>query len=103
MNNYYDMERPLYTLTIGEFTDLMSQFYSNVTKSDQQPGYPNSTKHLYYGLRGVQELFGCSHKQAQYYKDNVIQEAVSQNGRKIVVDGDLALKLFNQRRNKNVR
>ena len=35
---------------------------------------------------------------AQYYKDHVIQEAVRQNGRKIVTDVDLALKLFNQRR-----
>ena len=56
---------------------------------------------LVYGLRGIQELFGCSHKSAQYYKDHIIQEAVSQNGRKIVVDGDLALKLFDERRKKN--
>ena len=29
-----------------------------------------------------------------------VTEAVSQNGRKIVVDADLALKLFNERRTK---
>ena len=29
-----------------------------------------------------------------------VAEAVSQNGRKIVVDADLALKLFNERRTK---
>ena len=53
-----------------------------------------------YGLDGIRGLFHCSHKQAQFYKDHVIQEAVSQNGRKIVVDADLALKLFNERRAK---
>ena len=55
---------------------------------------------LVYGIRGIEKLFGVSHKTAQYYKDNVIREAVMQNGRKIVVDADLALKLFNERRAK---
>ena len=57
-------------------------------------------KRYVYGLDGIRELFHCSHKQAQFYKDNVIREAVKQNGRKIVVDADYALELFNQRRAK---
>ena len=58
---------------------------------------------LVYGLRGIQDLFGCSHKTAQHLKDHVICQAVSQHGRKIVIDSDLALKLFNEKQSKNVR
>jgi hypothetical protein len=47
-----------------------------------------------YGLKGIQELFHVSHKTAQIYKDGILKPAVRQNGRKIVVDADLALELF---------
>ena len=55
---------------------------------------------LVYGLRGIQDLFHCSHKTAQFYKDHVINQAVMQNGRKIIIDADLALRLFDERRSK---
>lgn len=97
-----DNDRPLYTITIGEFNDLLGQFYSNNTKSSQEHESQASSAHLVYGIRGIQSLFNCSHKSAQYYKDHVIQEAVSQNGRKIVVNADLAIQLFNEKRNSNV-
>ena len=42
---------------------------------------PKPHGRLVYGLRGIQELLNCSHKSAQYYKDHVIREAVSPNGR----------------------
>ncbi len=47
-----------------------------------------------YGLKGIQDLFHVSHKTAQIYKDGILKPAVRQNGRKIVVDADLALELF---------
>lgn len=88
-------------LTVGEFRDLLIEELTANVSTTAYAGC-NSKPHgrLVYGLRGIQELFGCSHKTAQFYKDNVIHEAVSQNGRKIVVDADLALKLFNEQRDK---
>ncbi len=56
--------------------------------------------HYVYGLRGIQQLFGVSHKTAQEYKDGLIKDAVRQNGRKIVVDADYALELFSRRKGK---
>ena len=86
-------------MTIGEFWELFEQRYGAKPISFQNE-MQRPTGRLVYGLRGIQDLFNCSHKTAQYYKDRVIHEAVSQNGRKIVVDADLALKLFNERRAK---
>lgn len=80
---------------------MLDQHLENTgSGSHMQSEVPASHGRLVYGLRGIQGLFNCSHKQAQFYKDKVIMEAVSQNGRKIVVDADLALKIFNERRAK---
>lgn len=84
-------------LTVADLRMLFREFQSEKMEEIVRP-----SGKLVYGLRGVQQLFGCSHKTAQYYKDHVIREAVSQNGRKIVVDADLALKLFNERRDRHV-
>ena len=81
-------------LTVAELKELVRELKSGHTEEVAKPA-----GRLVYGLRGIQELFGCSHKTAQHYKDHVIQEAVSQNGRKIVVDADMALRLFNNKRN----
>ena len=54
-------------------------------------------KRYVYGLRGIRELFNVSHATAQKYKDGIIKDAVFQSGRKIVVDADKALELFNSR------
>ena len=67
---------------------------TSVTCSSRYPG------HYVYGLRGIQQLFGVSHKTAQEYKDGLIKDAVRQNGRKIVVDADYALELFSRRKGK---
>ena len=85
----------LATLTVADLKELFRSIQSEKKTPTTAP-----TGRLVYGLKGICDLFGCSHKTAQHYKDHVIREAVSQNGRKIVVDADLALKLFNERRAK---
>ena len=100
--NGFDTAKPLYTLTVGEFFQMMEDFMQRTADSGNNLSSAEAIKptgRLVYGLAGIGELFNVSHKTAQYYKDHVIQEAVRQNGRKIVTDVDLALKLFNERRN----
>ena len=88
-------------MTIGDFRAFLKEELGNLMTPAKDAGCtPKPTGRLVYGLDGIRELFHCSHKQAQFYKDNVIREAVKQNGRKIVVDADYALELFNQRRAK---
>ena len=100
MKDVFDGARALCTLTIGEFVELIDRRLEKVAANPGTPSVQAPSTHLVYGLRGIQQLFGCSHRTAQFYKDHVIQQAVCQNGRKIVVDADMALKLFNERREK---
>ena len=88
----FDMEKPLYSLSVEEFIALLDEHLTNAGNSGV--GKQPISRNLVYGLRGIQELFGCSHKTAQAYKDSFLRPAVRQNGRKIVVDRDLALELF---------
>ena len=92
---------PLSQLTVGQFRDLVRGEFGRLIPPATGPDVDSRPSgRLVFGLRGVQSLFNCSHKQAQYYKDHIIKEAVMQNGRKIVVDADYALQLFNERRAK---
>ena len=72
-----------------------------MTPVDESECRITEPKRVVHGLRGIEELFGVSHRTAQYLKDNVLCEAVVQRGRKIVTDVDLALKLFDERRSNN--
>lgn len=85
----------LATLTVADLRQLFREFQSEKIKEVTRP-----SGRLVYGLHGIETLFGVSHKTAQMYKDTFLAPAVRQNGRKIVVDADLALELFNQRRAK---
>ena len=57
---------------------------------------PAQAPRYVYGLKGIMQLFGCSNMTAQRYKKGIIKAAVSQYGRKIVTNADLALELFRQ-------
>lgn len=51
-------------------------------------------RHYVYGLSGIARLFGCSLPTANRIKQSgKIDRAITQVGRKIIVDADLALEL----------
>lgn len=55
---------------------------------------PSSERKLAYGIKGIAETFKCSIPTAnRIKKSGVIDKAISQVGRKIVLDVDLALEL----------
>lgn len=62
--------------------------------TDQAPR--KTGKNYVYGLRGIRDLFNVSHVTAQKYKDTFLKPAVMQRGRKIVVDADMAIELYDQ-------
>lgn len=82
-------DTPIALLTVGQLRELMS--------FDRQPETVaiSNEKRLVYGLRGIRTLFNVSHATAYRYKETILKDAVSQQGRKIVVDVDKALQLFN--------
>ena len=83
-------QTPLSFLTVGQFMELL-----NTGKQNAPVAVQESEKRYIYGLRGIRQLFNVSHATAQRYKDTIIKDAVLQQGRKIIVDADKAMELFN--------
>ena len=63
----------------------------NKASSDEEAA---KSRRLVYGIKGIADTFGCSIPTAnRIKKSGVIDDAITQVGRKIVVDADLALEL----------
>ncbi len=85
------LARPLWMLTGEEFIFLLIN-KENVTSKASAEVTPE--KHYEYGIKGLAKVFGCSIPTAnRIKKSGIIDEAISQIGRKIVVDAELALTL----------
>lgn len=82
---------PVTELTVGQLADYLRALDGQAPSGSN----PQEGKRYVYGLRGIMQLFGVSNVTAQRYKRGLIKDAVSQNGRKIIVDVDRALELFN--------
>lgn len=83
-------------LTVGQLQDLI---YETVNRSIAKVNTNSNEKKLVYGIDGIAELFGCSRAKANEIKQSgKIDKAVTQIGRKIVVDAEMALKLAGGRK-----
>lgn len=86
-----NLNTPIWQLTVGEFLELQKQ---TPATHDLKPIVQSRDKWLVHGISGIAELFGCSKRYAQKIKSSgVIDKAVSQVGRTITVDANLALEL----------
>ncbi len=79
---------PLYSLTVGQYVEMHAALekLSASPKQDEEP--------YVYGLRGIMQLFGVSHKTAQAWKNTFLAPACSQVGRTIIVNRNKAIELF---------
>ena len=76
-------------MTIEEYMEREAQ------KAQQQEAA--KSRNYVYGLKGIEQLFNCSTTTAWRIKNSEwIKPAISQVGRKIVVDADLALELAHE-------
>lgn len=82
------------TINAGQLIEVIDHRIKIATKPDQRAeDYPKYVK----GLKGIRQLFNVSHATAQKYKDTILKDAVSQQGRVIITDVEKAFKLFNER------
>ena len=93
MNNNFDikqlLKKPVAMMTGEELTFLL-----NNSKDSKNDSPPIVQKRTYYGIEGIAQVFGCSVPTANRIKrSGIIDAAITQIGRKIVVDADLALSL----------
>lgn len=77
-------------MTGEELTFLLNS--SMEAKVNEQT--PVVQKRTYYGIEGIAQVFGCSVPTANRIKrSGIIDAAITQIGRKIIVDADMALAL----------
>lgn len=92
----YDLEKlkekPLWQMTGEEFLQLQQ---ATVQENNNFPKTAtDASKKYVYGILGIAKLFGCSIPTANRIKQSgKISKAITQIGRKIIVDADLALEL----------
>lgn len=96
------LQKPLWQMTGEEFVFLcQSRQYSQGTEI-QPPDIlmDSANKEYVYGMAGIAKLFGCSIPTANRIKQSgKIDKAITQIGRKIIVDANLALELAGRKSN----
>lgn len=85
---HVNLNSPIWQLTVSQFIQLIKE-------NLPVPAIIKPEKRYVYGIDGLAVLFGCSKWKANEIKQSgKIDAAIMQNGRKIIVDADLAIKLF---------
>ena len=70
------------------------RLYEAAENKDVQQTVVTPTKKYVYGIHGISQLFGCSIPTAhRIKKGGKIDKAITQIGRKIIVDAEFALEL----------
>ena len=98
MQNLQDLlSKPVWQMTGEEFI-MLSRHASVQTEAQPQPVTDTSRKYV-YGIPGIARLFGCSLPTAnRIKKSGKIDKAITQIGRKIIVDAELALELAGKKK-----
>lgn len=87
-------EKPIWQMTGREFLYLQESVSSKEKRLQDLEEQAITTKKYVYGLAGIAKLFGCSIPTANRIKQSgKIDRAITQIGRKIIVDAELALEL----------
>lgn len=88
-----DRNTRIIDLTVGELMELLNKQQDNIVEQPKE-------KRLVYGIAGIARLFNCSMTTANRIKaSGKIDRAISQCGRMITVDADLALELMKKNNN----
>lgn len=88
------LDKPIWQLSGREFAALMRSTLMEMENGREE----EPKKRFVFGLDGICDLFGCSKSTAERIKKSgIIDAAITQVKRKIVVDAELALQLFGNR------
>lgn len=96
----YCTETPIWQLNVAELQELISKQLSGINKIATDNENELSKKYV-YGIAGITDLFHCSTSTANRIKrSGVIDKAIRQVGKKIIIDAELAMQLINEGRRK---
>ena len=83
-------EKPIWQMLGSELVELIKTSIAGVPSSHE-----STEKKYVYGISGIQKLLNCSESSAKRLKKSgVINDAIIQNGRKIIIDVEKALELL---------
>lgn len=89
MDGMINPETRIIDLTVGQLMELIGK------EQTVQVNNTDTERKLVYGIAGIARLFNCSMTTANRIKaSGRIDKAISQHGRTIIVDADLALELM---------
>ena len=87
------LSKPVWQMTGEEFIFLNRHASTDSEARTPQPVTDTDKKYV-YGISGIARLFGCSMPTAnRIKKSGKISKAITQIGRKIILDAELALEL----------
>lgn len=88
------LDKPVWQMTGEELLFLAQHSKMSTSGEVTKASSSKEEKRYVYGLAGIARLFGCSLPTANRIKQSgKINRAITQVGRKIIVDADLALEL----------
>lgn len=88
------LDKPVWLMTGEELLFLAQHGKIHDEGNIAVKSSPKEQKHFVYGLAGIARLFGCSLPTANRIKQSgKIDRAITQIGRKIIIDAELALEL----------
>ena len=88
-------DTPISLLTVEQQKELFISWMKELMNNNV-PATPcvEPPKRYVYGIAGIASLFQVSYVTACKLKDGVLKPAIMQQGRKIICDAELAMKLF---------
>lgn len=88
------LDKPVWQMTGEELLFLAQHGQRHTETNSTQQTSTKEQRRFVYGLSGLARLFGCSLPTANCIKQSgKIDRAITQIGRKIIIDADLALEL----------
>lgn len=89
--------KPIWQMTGEEFLYLQEQ--ANSVSKEGVATMQTEAKKYVYGYKGIAELFHCSNSKAARLKlSGVIDGAITQVGKSIIVDAELAMQLAGKKK-----
>lgn len=95
MNKLFQIsdDTPIAMLTVGQLRSVLESTLRDKTEKSVETD-SSVPKRYVHGVYGIKQLFNCSYPTAHKLKETILKPAIKQQGRVIVVDVDLAMKLF---------
>lgn len=91
--------KPIIQATLGDLKEMIEDMFATPTDYPHDKP-PEVKRHLVYGLAGLAKLLGvCKSTASKIKSSGILDPAISQHGKVIVIDADLALELMKAKQN----